>query len=103
MKSKLTTTLAASLLALTLVATAAAAPQSTTGRYVDDATITATIKAKQAEDKVVRARAIGVETVDGVVQLSGFTHSEREKDRAEALAKAVEGVKSVKNDIIVKK
>lgn len=103
MNKKLTSTLAAGLLAFSLIGSAVAAPKNAAERYVDDATITATIKAKQAEDKVVHATAIGVETVNGVVQLSGFTKSDAEKQRAETLAKSVDGVKSVKNDIIVKK
>lgn len=71
-------------------------------QYVDDVAITTSIKAKHAEDKAVRALSIGVETKNGVVQLSGFTPSATEKVRAEELAKTVAGVKSVKNDIIVR-
>lgn len=79
-----------------------AADKSTTAQYLDDASITANIKAKHAEDKSVRVTAIGVETKNGVVQLSGFTPSAVEKARAEEIAKTVPGVKSVKNDIIIK-
>ena len=76
--------------------------KSAAAQYVDDASITANIKAKHAEDKSVRVTAIGVETKNGVVQLSGFTPSNTEKVRAEEIAKSVAGVKSVKNDIIVR-
>lgn len=76
--------------------------KSSVSQYVDDASITANIKAKHAEDKSVRVTAIGVETRNGVVQLSGFTPSMAEKVRAEEIAKSIAGVKSVKNDIIVR-
>jgi hyperosmotically inducible protein len=75
--------------------------KSTMGRYVDDATITTKIKAKQAEDKVVSAMGIDVETKQGVVILSGKASSDLEKVRAEKLAKMVDGVKAVENDIVV--
>jgi len=76
--------------------------KSAAAQYVDDASITANIKARHAEDKSVRVTAIGVETKNGVVQLSGFTPSNTEKVRAEEIARTVPGVKSVKNDIIVR-
>ena len=75
--------------------------QSTAGEYVDDATITTKVKAKFAEDPTVSAMAIKVETLQGVVQLSGFAKSQAEKDRAAQIARSTEGVKSVKNDIVV--
>ena len=70
-------------------------------QYVDDAALTAHIKAKFAEDKAVSAMRVNVETKDGVVQLSGFVNSLIEKNRAEMLAKDVNGVKRIHNDIIV--
>ena len=76
--------------------------QQTAGSYVDDATITTQIKAKFAEDQTVSAMAIGVETMKGVVQLSGFAKSPSERSTAESLARGVAGVKSVKNDIVVR-
>lgn len=76
--------------------------QSTPGEYVDDAAITTKVKAKFAGDETVSAMAIQVETLQGVVQLSGFAKSQTEKDRAAQLARSTEGVKSVKNDIVVK-
>lgn len=76
--------------------------QQTVGAYVDDATITTRVKAKYADDPAVSALAISVETLNGVVQLSGFAKSAAEKAKAEALARDVSGVKSVRNDIIVR-
>ena len=76
--------------------------QQSAGSYLDDAGITAAIKAKFVEDKVVDAAAISVETMKGVVQLSGFAKSQDEKNRAGSDAKTVSGVVRVVNDIIVK-
>ena len=110
MSKPVTRILVASLLALATASSVYAAEKAHTekhdksaaAQYVDDASITANIKAKHAEDKSVRVTAIGVETKNGVVQLSGFTPSNTEKVRAEEIAKTVPGVKSVKNDIIVR-
>jgi hyperosmotically inducible periplasmic protein len=76
--------------------------QQSVGSYVDDTTVTTRVKAKFAEDPVVSAMAISVETLKGVVQLSGFAKSAQEKADAERLARAVSGVQSVKNDIVVR-
>ncbi len=48
------------------------------------------------------SRNVKVETTDGVVQLSGEVANQAQSDRAEKIAKAIEGVKSVKNDLKVK-
>ena len=76
--------------------------QQTVGSYVDDATLTAQVKAKFAEDATVSAMAIGVETLKGVVQLSGFAKTADERAMAERLARGVNGVVSVRNNIIVR-
>ena len=76
--------------------------QETTGAYVDDTVVTTRVKTKFAEDKTVSAMAIQVETMKGVVQLSGFAKSGEEKLKAEQLARSVNGVVDVRNDIIVK-
>jgi osmotically-inducible protein OsmY len=76
--------------------------QSSVGEYVDDATITARVKSRFAEDKTVAATRIQVETLKGVVQLSGFATSETEKQRAAQLAAAVPGVKQVQNAVVVR-
>lgn len=76
--------------------------QQTTGSYVDDAVLTSRVKAKFAEDKTVSAMAIQVETLKGVVQLSGFAKSGDEKSMAEKLARSTSGVVDVRNDIIVR-
>ncbi len=89
---------------LTLVATGCAVQrdQSTVGQYVDDATITTSVKARFIENKEVAASSIQVETLNGTVQLSGFAKSSSEKQMAEELARKVSGVKAVKNDILIR-
>ncbi len=76
--------------------------QQTVGSYVDDSTITTRVKAKFAEDPTVSAMAIGVETLRGTVQLSGFAKTSDERAMAERLARSVPGVQAVKNDIAVR-
>jgi osmotically-inducible protein OsmY len=76
--------------------------QSSVGNYVDDATITTRVKTRFAEDQQVSAMRISVETLKGVVQLSGFATSSAEKNRAGDIAREVPGVQEVRNSIIVK-
>lgn len=76
--------------------------QETAGAYVDDVATTTAVKAKFVEDKTVDAAAIKVQTLEGTVQLSGFAKSNAEKAQAEYLARNTKGVRSVRNDIIVR-
>lgn len=76
--------------------------QETAGAYVDDTAITTVVKARFAADPAVAAMAIGVETLNGMVQLSGFAKSNAEKMQAENIARDVKNVKAVRNDIIVR-
>lgn len=76
--------------------------QSTVGNYVDDTTITTRVKTRFAEDQQVSAMRISVETLQGVVQLSGFATSAAEKSRAGELAREVPGVQNVRNSIMVR-
>lgn len=76
--------------------------QSTVGEYIDDATVTTRVKARFVENKQVDASAISVETLNGNVLLSGFAKTDVEKTHAEALAREVKGVRSVKNAIEVR-
>ena len=97
--------LAAAVTAVALIVTAGCAvqrKQETVGSYVDDTSITTQVKAKFAQDETVSSMAIGVETLRGMVQLSGFAKSLDEKMAAERLARSVAGVTSVKNDIVVR-
>ena len=95
-----------SALAVIVVATASGCAvtrgQESVGAYVDDATITTSVKARYADNKDVDAASIHVETLNGTVMLSGFAKSETERASAERLARAVNGVKGVKNEITVR-
>jgi len=76
--------------------------QETTGAYIDDATITTQVKSRFVENKQVDAASISVETLNGTVMLSGFAKSATEKSTAESIARGVNGVKSVKNEIAIR-
>ncbi|MBJ9112962.1 molecular chaperone OsmY [Citrobacter sp. FDAARGOS_156] len=67
--------------------------------YAGDTAITSEVKAKLLADDIVPSRKVKVETTDGVVQLSGTVESQAQSERAESIAKAIDGVKSVKNDL----
>jgi osmotically-inducible protein OsmY len=73
-----------------------------TGQYLDDTAITTKVKAKMVEDPAVSALNIKVETFKGTVQLSGFANNATEVNRAVEIARSVDGVQSVKNDIRLK-
>ncbi|NUU66228.1 molecular chaperone OsmY [Enterobacteriaceae bacterium BIT-l23] len=69
--------------------------------YAGDTATTSEIKAKMLADDGLPSRNVKVKTTDGVVQLTGNVETQAQADRAESIAKAVEGVKSVKNDLKV--
>ena len=83
-------------------ATAPATKKESAGEYVDDAVITTKVKAAVLEEATLKSAEINVETYKGVVQLSGFVTSRADINKAVALAGKVKGVKSVKNDMVVK-
>ena len=78
--------------------------QRSAGEFTDDAALTAKVKTAIATDAGARtASAVNVETYRGVVQLTGFVDSEDQASRAVSAAKKVQGVRSVKNDIRIKR
>jgi osmotically-inducible protein OsmY len=88
-----------------LVSLAACAPTPTregTGEYVDDSLITSKVKAAFAADPMVKATQVNVETFKGTVQLSGFVDSRESAEKAMEIARGVKGVKSVKNDTVIR-
>lgn len=87
---------------LTLPGCAVMRDQSTVGAYIDDSTITTQVKARMIEDKQVDAASIKVETLNGTVMLSGFAKNGTEKATAQKIAQGVNGVKSVRNEIVVR-
>ena len=90
------------MLIATFVACASTRTQESTGEYVDDSVITTKVKAELAGDDFLKSFQISVETFKGVVQLSGFVNSQQAVDKAGQIARSVNGVTSVKNNLIVK-
>ena len=76
--------------------------QESAGEYVDDSVITTKVKSLLAADDFLNSFQISVETNKGIVQLSGTVASQNAVDKATEIAKGVKGVKSVRNDLIVK-
>lgn len=76
--------------------------RESTGEYIDDSTITTKVKAAIFNDPSLKVFQINVETFKGEVQLSGSVDSDQIVNKAGEVARGVGGVKSVKNDLIVK-
>lgn len=71
------------------------------GQYVDDATVTARVKARFAKDDVVSALQVEVETTKGIVVLTGNVDSKAERDRAIKIAREVPDVRSVRDRMTI--
>ncbi|MCM2329621.1 MAG: BON domain-containing protein [Lysobacter sp.] len=96
----------ASLAGIALIATALGCASTSTsegtGEYVDDTVITTKVKTAIFNEPTLKSAEINVETFKGKVQLSGFVNSQQDVNKAVAVARAVKGVESVKNDMRVK-
>lgn len=86
---------------LVLAGCAGTRTKDSTGEYVDDTAITAKVKAVLLADKEVSGLRINVETMKGVVHLSGTVSTRHEANKAAELARSVAGVKSVHNGLHV--
>ena len=86
----------------TLGACASTSRSEGTGEYVDDSVITTKVKAAVLNDPSLKSAEINVETFKGKVQLSGFVNSRSDINHAVAVAKGVDGVVSVSNDMKLK-
>ena len=84
------------------VACASTPKQASTGEYIDDSVITTKIKAELASDDFLKSFEISVESRKGIVQLSGFVNSQKAVNKAGEIVRSVKGVKSLKNNLIVK-
>ena len=73
-----------------------------TGESIDDHGITMRVKSALSNDAEYKYPDVNVDTFKGVTQLSGFVNTHAQKSRAATLAKGVEGVKDVENNITVK-
>jgi len=70
--------------------------------YIDDSIITAKVKAALVKDPDVKALEVSVKTDKGIVMLSGFVDNEKQAQRAQEIAVSIDGVKSVKSNLVVK-
>jgi osmotically-inducible protein OsmY len=82
--------------------TSSSRTSETTGEYADDAAITAKVKAAILAEPGLESLQIGVETYKDVVELSGFVDSNQVKTHAGNVAAGVHGVRSVRNELVVK-
>jgi osmotically-inducible protein OsmY len=73
-----------------------------TGERIDDKADSSRVRSALNADTQYKYSDVNVQTFKGVVQLSGFVNSRDQKNRAGDLAKKVEGVKEVENNITVK-
>lgn len=85
-----------------LTACASSPTDRTIGAAIEDTAISARVKAALAGDPDVKGRDVQVETYRGTVQLSGFVDSAENVRRAVDVARRVDGVREVKNALIVK-
>jgi len=74
---------------------------ATVGEKIDDVAITAKVSGSLAKDPDLSAIKINVDTKDGVVTLNGPAPTAAAKDKATAIAKQVQGVNSVNNQLMV--
>lgn len=73
-----------------------------TGEYVDDTVITTKVKAAVFNEPTLKSSETNVETFKGTVQLTGFVSSRADINKAVDLARGIQGVKSVRNDMRLK-
>lgn len=76
---------------------------TTIGNKIDDSVITAKVKTALMADTSVKSADIAVVTRKGEVQLSGFVNNQGQIDRAMEVARGIEGVDKVGNDMAIKK
>lgn len=89
-------------LMLAMAGCASTAKQEGTGEYIDDSVITARVKTAIFNEPTLKVTEINVETFKGRVQLSGFVNSHGDIQRAVEIARRVNGVTSVANDMRLK-
>jgi len=88
---------------LSMAACSSTRTQRAPGEQVDDAALLTSVKSALAADPVTEAGEINVDVNRGVVKLAGYVDSSKEKQQAGDVARKVDGVQSVQNDISVKK
>lgn len=91
------------LIMLGVVGCASTRSHESTGEYVDDSVITMKVKTAIFADESLKSSEVNVETFKGTVQLSGFVNSQADIQQAIVVASAIQGVKTVKNDMQLKR
>jgi osmotically-inducible protein OsmY len=76
--------------------------RESTGEYIDDSVITSKVKAAILNEPSLKVLQISVETYKNVVQLSGSVATSGEKAKAAEVAGSVAGVRSVRNELLLK-
>jgi osmotically-inducible protein OsmY len=89
-------------LLMSAVGCASTSTREGTGEYVDDSVITTKVKAAIFNEPTLKSTEINVETFKGTVQLSGFVSARADIDKAAEVARSVQGVTSVQNDMRLK-
>jgi osmotically-inducible protein OsmY len=90
------------LLTTVFIGCASTQKQESTGQFLDDSVITTKVKAAVFNEPSLKVLQINVETFKGEVQLSGFVDSAENARKAAEVAGTIAGVKSVKNNLVVK-
>jgi hyperosmotically inducible protein len=94
--------LAAITVLLGMVSGCTAVTGETLGQNIDDTTLTTTIKTKLSADRLVNLTRIDMDTYNGVVSLNGIVSTPEEKQCAEEIARSVNGVKKVVNNLQIR-
>lgn len=95
-------TLVAAVVLMTTLGCASTPHHEGSGEYVDDSVITTKVKAAIFNEPGLKVSEVKVQTFKGNVQLSGFVSSRADIKSAVRVATAVNGVKSVTNDMQLK-
>jgi hyperosmotically inducible periplasmic protein len=77
-------------------------PSSTAGNLAGDSATTAKVKSAMLADPDVKGLQVNVDTMNGVVTLSGTVDTKAQADKAVQIATTTEGVKSVNNNLSAK-
>lgn len=101
MNKKTISALIAGTALVALAACSATRTQRAPGETIDDAALLTSVKAALASESISNAADVNVSVRRGEVNLSGFVDTAQDKSSAAELARNVDGVKSVKNDIAV--
>jgi osmotically-inducible protein OsmY len=100
--TRILTFLAGLVLVTAFTGCASSAKHESTGQYIDNSVITSKVKTAIFNEPTLKTLQITVESFKGEVQLSGFVDSEQSVKKAGDIARSVDGVVSVKNNLVVK-